>query len=87
LVKAIYLPAATDAVVGVVDEGVAIVVFYVLGDDRQVTDVSLKVRVTGVSPAGVENEELVRTAFVGNGGNVDAGGGELLAEDGAMREP
>jgi hypothetical protein len=84
LVEAVDLPAAADAVAGVIDKAVTVVVVDVLGDDRQVADVDLQVRVRGARAVGVEDDELVRAALVGNGGDVDAGGGELLVEDGAV---
>jgi hypothetical protein len=83
-VEAVDLLSAADAVVGVVNEGVAVLVDDVLGDDREVADLDLEVRIAGVVAVRVKDDQLIGTALVGSGRDVDAGGSVLLAEDGAV---
>jgi hypothetical protein len=85
-VELVDLDAAADAVAGAVDQAVAVFVGHVFRDDRQVADVNFEVRVRGVGTAGVEDDQLIGPAFVGDRGNMDAGGGELLGQDLAVFE-
>jgi hypothetical protein len=86
-VELIDLHAAADAVTGLIDEVVAVLIEQVLGNDGEVPYVDLEVRVGSTRKAGIEDDQLVGASFVGNSGDVDARGSVLLVEQLAVLQP
>jgi hypothetical protein len=84
--KLVDLDAAPDAVIRVVHEAIVVLVDNVLRDDREVADIDFEVGVPGAGAVGVIDEELIRAALVGDGGDGDAGGRVLVAQDFAVGE-
>jgi hypothetical protein len=82
MVEGVDLCTAADTVVGDVNEAVFVVVCDVLWDDGEIADASLQIGIRSVRGVRVENDEGIRASLIGNGRDVDAIGGELLAEDG-----